>query len=363
MKKNLIARATAVAALVAVTGFSGHAYVEALYPLQQVLAESFVIAEGVVESHDPAKKIATVKVGKTIKGKCTYDIIRITYGGGQFWHPEAVPKHFVKGAPTLIFYNEGRQAEMYMNRFFIQLYGDAGAPPDKAWWSMTHIEIRMNRTFNGTVEELTDTVQKVLAGKMKPPPPDAKIGPIDKPHVAALPAYGEPVDEAKLPAPFVKRASKVAKPRDAENPAGVGKGLAFQYYEGTWTALPEFDKLTPAKSGTFERPALQAANRPENFALRFTGFIDIAKEGLYTFYTNSNDGSALFIGTTRVVNNDHHHGVVEQSGEIALKPGKHAITVTYFQAGGSQTLEVSWEGPELQKQPLPAAVLFRPATP
>ena len=201
---KMLVRGTAVAALLAVASFSSHAYVEALYPLQQVLAESFVIAEGVVESHDPAKKIATVKIGKTIKGKCTYDVIRITYGGGQFWHPEAVPKHFVKGQPTLIFYNEGRQAEMYMNRFFIQLYGDAGAPPDKAWWSMTHIEIRMNRTFNGTVADLSDTVQKVLSGKSKAPAPSAKIPPIDKPHVAALPAFGEPLDETKLPLPFRK---------------------------------------------------------------------------------------------------------------------------------------------------------------
>ena len=196
--------ALAVAALLALARLDGHAYVEALYPLQQVLAESTVIAEGKVESHDPQKKIATVKIGKTIKGKCTYDLIRITYGGGQFWHPEAVPKHFVRGAPTLIFYNDAKQAEMYMGRFFIQLYGDAGAPPEKAWWSMTHIEIRMNRTFNGTVPQLSETVQKVLGGKAKPPAPDPKIPPIDKPHVAALPAHGEAVDEAKLPLSFRK---------------------------------------------------------------------------------------------------------------------------------------------------------------
>jgi len=203
MNKNFL-RAAAVAILLAAVNVRASAYVEALYPLQQVLAESFVIAEGKVESHDPAKKIAAIKVGKSLKGKCTYDVIRVTYGGGQFWHPEGIPKHFVKDAPVLIFYNEGRQAEVYLNRFFIQLYGDAGAPPDKAWWSMTHIEIRMNRTFNGTVEELTDTVAKCLAGKMKPPPPDPKIPPIDLKDAKALPAFGEKVDEATLPLPFRK---------------------------------------------------------------------------------------------------------------------------------------------------------------
>jgi PA14 domain-containing protein len=384
--KKILVRAAAVAVLLGAVASAKAPYVEAIYPLQQVLAESFVIVEGKVESHDPQKKIATIKIGTSVKGKCTYELIRLSYGGGQFWHPEGIPKHFVKGAPVLMFYNEGRQAEVYLNRFFFQLYGDAGAPPEKAWWSMTHIEIRMNRTFNGTVEELTDTVKNVLAGKAKPPAPDPKIPPIDLKDVKALPAFGEPLDESKLTAPFARKGAvpapapvvaikappapapapapkAAAAPRAPENPAAVAKGLAFSYYEGAWTALPEFEKLAPSKAGTFERPALQAQNRPESFGLRFTGFLDVPREGVYTFSTASNDGSKLFIGTTPVVNNDHHHGVIEQSGEIALKAGKHAITVTYFQAGGQQALEVFWTGPELPKQPIPATAFFRPANP
>jgi len=201
--KNIL-RLASVAVLLAWAAAPARAYVEALYPLQQVLTESWVIAEGTVESHDAQKKIAAIKVGKTLKGKCTYELIKITYGGGQFWHPEGIPKHFVPGAPALIFYNEGRQSEVYLNRFFFQLYGDAGAEPAKAWWTMTHIEIRMNRTFNGTVPELTELVKKILAGKEKAPAPVAKIPPIELAHVKALPAHGEPIDESKIPIPFRK---------------------------------------------------------------------------------------------------------------------------------------------------------------
>jgi hypothetical protein len=199
--KKILAASALLATLFAARAES---YVEALYPLQQVLTESWVIAEGVVESHDPQKKIAALKVGRSLKGKCTYETIRITYGGGQFWHPEAIPKHLVKDAPVLIFYNEARQSEVYLNRFFFQLYGDPAAPPDKAWWSMTHIEIKMNRTFNGPVTDLTETVKKVLAGKIKPPPPSPKLPPIDLNAAKALPAHGEAVDESKLPISFRK---------------------------------------------------------------------------------------------------------------------------------------------------------------
>ncbi len=173
-------------------------------PLQQVLAESTFIIEGTVESHDAKKQIAAIKVGKSLKGKCTYETIRITYGGGQFWHPEAMPKHLVPGAPVVMFYNDARQSQCYLNRFFFQLYGDPNTPPEKAWWSMTHIEIRMNRTFNGTVAELSEMVKKCLAGKEKPPVPVAKIPPIELQHVKALPSHGEPLDESKMPVPFRK---------------------------------------------------------------------------------------------------------------------------------------------------------------
>ncbi|HXG62234.1 MAG TPA: hypothetical protein VNO22_12705, partial [Planctomycetota bacterium] len=41
---------------------AAHAYIEALYPLQQFMNESQVIAEGVLESADPKTKTAQVKI-------------------------------------------------------------------------------------------------------------------------------------------------------------------------------------------------------------------------------------------------------------------------------------------------------------
>ncbi len=336
---------------------SAVAYVEAVYPLQQVLAESEVIAEGVVEKHDAEKKIAFIRIGRSLKGKCHYDLVRLNYGGGQFWHPQAIPRHLVPGAPALIFYNAGRQAEVYLNRFFFQLYGDAGAAPDKAWWTFTHIEIRMNRTFNGTAPELSELVQRILAGKAKPPAPDPKLPPMDLPHVLALPPHPEPQDPAKLPAPFASRALLLGKPREAEKPAATAPGLAYAYYEGQWTALPDFNALKPVKTGKLENIDLSPKGRETHFAFRFTGFIEVPRDGAYTFSTSSNDGSKLLIGGQEVVKNDHHHGVAEASGEIALKAGKHPIAIVHFQEGGNAALEVHWEGPELPRQKIPSQAL------
>jgi hypothetical protein len=347
-----------LAALALLAPAAAHAYIEALYPLQQFMNESQVIAEGVLESADPKTKTAQVKILRSLKGKCAYPVLRLNIGAGQEWHPDAVFRHLVPGAPALFFFDGGGRAELYVNRFFMQLYAD-GQPPEKAWWTFTHIEIRCNRTYVGPADEFIKLVGDILAGKVKPPAPDPKIPPISRQDVAALPVWGQPVKPEELPASFRRRDPvRLLKPRDPENPTLPIKGLAYEYFEGTFEKLPDFGALTPARTGTCETFDLSKRGRDAAYAFRFTGYVDVPRDGVYTFTLSSNDGSKLFIGRDEVADNDHFHGVAEASGEIALKAGKHPIMVVYFQHGGNQVLEVFWEGPELPRQKIPASALF-----
>ena len=154
-------------------------------------------------------------------------------------------------------------------------------------------------------------------------------------------------------------AAVVAPLRTPENPAGTLAGLNYGYYQGSWSELPNFAALTPAGTGTVTNFTLSPATQADNFGFRYTGYISVPTDGQYTFSTASDDGSQLFIGSTLVVDNDGLHARAEQSGTIGLKAGKHAITVTYFEAAGGNTLEVSYQGPGLAKQAIPAGALFR----
>ena len=149
--------------------------------------------------------------------------------------------------------------------------------------------------------------------------------------------------------------------RDPENPANAVAGLDYGYYEGNWNALPDFNSLTPVKTGTGNKPDLSMRNREDNFGLRYTGYVSVPADGTYTFYTTSDDGSKLLIGTTEVVNNDGGHADQERSGSIGLKAGVHALTIVYFEGGGSQTLTVSYSGPGIGKQFIPDAAYRRAA--
>ncbi len=147
--------------------------------------------------------------------------------------------------------------------------------------------------------------------------------------------------------------------RDPENPANAVNGLDYQYYEGIWLSIPDFSKLTPAKTGTAGSVDLSVRSRDDLFGMRYQGYVNIPTDGLYTFYTASDDGSKLLIGTTEVVNNDGLHATQEQSGTIGLKAGKHALTLLYIQGGGGQVLTASYAGPGLSKQVIPAASFYR----
>ena len=149
--------------------------------------------------------------------------------------------------------------------------------------------------------------------------------------------------------------------RDPENPANAVAGLDYQYYKGSWNVLPDFNALTPAKTGTTNAATLAVRSRDDNFGIRYRGYVSVPTDGDYTFHTSSDDGIKLFIGDREVVNN---HGDQERSGVIGLKAGVHALTVVYYQGqgGGGRSLGVSYSGPGVGKQTIPDAALRRVST-
>ncbi len=136
-------------------------------------------------------------------------------------------------------------------------------------------------------------------------------------------------------------------------------GLTLEIYPGAWTKLPNFNTLKAAEATTAAKIDTTKVADKDNIGLRYRGYIDIPRDGVYTFYTMSDDGTRLTIGRDVVVDNDGIHAGTEKSASIELKKGKHALTVEYFEAAGGEELAVSIEGPKVPKQQLPAGILYR----
>lgn len=148
-------------------------------------------------------------------------------------------------------------------------------------------------------------------------------------------------------------------PRPADNPGDITSGVSFSRYSGAFQSVPDFDALVPATMGALENFDISASQGQDNFAYQFHGYIEVADEELVTFYTNSDDGSRLWIGNTLVVDNDGLHAVQEASGSILLAPGLHAIRVGYIEAGYDEALDVLYESATIPKQSIPDGALFR----
>jgi mono/diheme cytochrome c family protein len=121
-------------------------------------------------------------------------------------------------------------------------------------------------------------------------------------------------------------------------------GLDYAYFEGSFARIADFEKLAAKESGPAEKVDISYAKRKDNFGLRFDGLFQVPKEGEYTFFINSDDGSRLSIDGRIVVDNDGVHAPSEKSGKTQLSAGKHAFVVEFFEAGGGEELTVSLQG-------------------
>jgi hypothetical protein len=116
--------------------------------------------------------------------------------------------------------------------------------------------------------------------------------------------------------------------------------------------------VPPLRSGIIPGFTIEPREKEQFFSFDYEGYINIIAEGQYTFYLASNDGGRFYLDDQMMINNDGLHPVVEVSKSVKLKAGLHSISVKYFQEGGRNGLIVSWQGPGIPKQEIPASVLF-----
>jgi len=146
-------------------------------------------------------------------------------------------------------------------------------------------------------------------------------------------------------------------PLPAQNVAVTDPGLAYAYYEATFQNTADFQGQTPVSVGMIPDFSLTPRKRDTNFGLKYDGYVDMPATGLYIFSTTSDDGSSLDIDGQTVIGSNGPHGATAATGQIALAAGKHRFTLFYFQDGGDFSLSVTWQGPGIPTQAIPASAL------
>ena len=148
------------------------------------------------------------------------------------------------------------------------------------------------------------------------------------------PAQGPPLGPDARAQPRQERGGRAGQlpARRPQDPAAPEPRLPATTRE-TGRRFPTSTTLTPRASGRSAGFDISVAKRPDNMALRFEGFLQIAAAGEYTFHLTSDDGSKLFIDDALVVDNDGIHAPATKSGKIELIKGPHRLVVGVFNAG------------------------------
>jgi len=124
--------------------------------------------------------------------------------------------------------------------------------------------------------------------------------------------------------------------------------VSYSYYEGTWSSMPDFSKLTPVKSGSLLSLTLSITGRVnDNFGVRYSGYIKAPADGEYTFYLTSDDGSRFMIEGIEIVANQCEP---ERSGKIKLKAGYHAFVFDFFEGQITESFSLKWSSPNMTKR-------------
>jgi len=166
-------------------------------------------------------------------------------------------------------------------------------------------------------------------------------------------AVGRPVS-----ARFEKMVARAAPFALGEEPAGLEPGLAYRYFEGAWSELPDFDAMTPVNEGIATTVAVPEGAAAEDIGLVLEGYLRVLHRGLYRLHLWSDDGSILHLGDEVLIDNDGLHGTSDVHADAALEAGVWPFRLEFFQHLGGVDLQLWWEGPGIELARVPVEALW-----
>src|SRR5437773_4808067 len=144
--------------------------------------------------------------------------------------------------------------------------------------------------------------------------------------------------------------------------AGVGTGLVANYFSDTELNGLALTRVDPTVNFDWGQGSPDPAVPADGFGARWTGKVQAQFNESYTFYTNSDEGVALWVNGQQIIDNFTDHTLAEDSGTISLKAGEmYDIRLDYYDNQFDATMQLSWSSPSTAKQIIPQSQLYADA--
>jgi hypothetical protein len=141
-------------------------------------------------------------------------------------------------------------------------------------------------------------------------------------------------------------------------------GLEYHIYPGTWPELPSFAAETPVVRGVGPDLANVDAGGFSRFAVAYEGFIEVPRDGGYSFHVVDRDGARLAIDGQLIaetgppfveVCGSPVNALRYASGTIGLRAGQHLIRIEALESMSPGSPRLMWEGPGIGLGDVPAS--------
>ncbi len=158
-----------------------------------------------------------------------------------------------------------------------------------------------------------------------------------------------------IPTAMFKRIEAVAPSKD------MLSGLSWSYIEGKWDAATDLSKQTVTARGNAKLPdAKDVPTSSATYAVIYEGFIEIPRDGVWTFSSKLNDdGLRMWVAGRLVLQDTQDRSNDIQSHPLTLAPGLHPLRIEFIQKGGEVALQIDWTGPSQRTTKIPGTAFGR----
>ncbi|MGC9353072.1 MAG: GH92 family glycosyl hydrolase [Mariniphaga sp.] len=130
-------------------------------------------------------------------------------------------------------------------------------------------------------------------------------------------------------------------------------GLKYNYYHAHVMEEHDLDHLEPVETGILPNFTIDRRQREDYFGYIYSGYLQIPRDGIYSFSVKVNDRCTFYIDDKEFLRGGYR--------TVALRKGLYKVKQKYFQLGAGKFNVLSWKGPGIEEQEIPAGVLFHRA--
>lgn len=152
------------------------------------------------------------------------------------------------------------------------------------------------------------------------------------------------------------KANQLLKKYPIETPPAIRDLLSYTHL-GSFKTLADLRKTKAVnaeeeKKGfiSLKHAALKDDKR-DAYGLVWEGWLDVPRDGKYTFHYDTDDGGAVTINGKEIITRNYVGPAGKPTKKsIQLKKGRAEIKIEYFELSGQEFISLAWEGPGMKKQ-------------